>query len=275
MLVRRWFVLVAVMGFMALTHCGGDPAQPDGRSDAGDVLPPSDGGEDGGVREPTPDAGLEDAGAPDAPDAGPIDAGPIDAGPEDAGAPDAGPIDAGAPDAGSEDAGVPDAGPLDAGVPDAGAPDAGPPDAGPLDAGEPDAGSVDAGAPDAGPIDAGSPDAGLPEADGGSCVQTPGTPVGGSRLYCTFNSDCPCDERCDCDEAAGCQCLTGPRGTGRSGLDVCVTGNDCESSLCVEGWSDYYCSGPCDTSADCGPRLPVCSNVAFIGRICIRNPDGE
>jgi hypothetical protein len=141
----------------------------------------------------------------------------------------------------------------------------------------PDAGSTGGGAGGGsgggggGLVDAGV-DAGV--VDGGSCVHAPGTPDGGSRFSCTFNRECPCDERCDCDINTGCFCLTGPRGTGKSGIDSCDGGNQCESSLCVEGNGSYYCSGECTTTAQCASKLPICADVAFIGRICIRNPDG-
>lgn len=124
------------------------------------------------------------------------------------------------------------------------------------DAGLADAGALDSGS-DAGPGDAGSVDAGP-----------------GSLAPCTFNSDCPAAERCECDETAGCFCRTGARGTGVSGVDPCDGGNQCASSLCVEGNGGYYCSGPCTSPSDCGPRLPLCSDIAFIGQICVRNPDG-
>lgn len=119
--------------------------------------------------------------------------------------------------------------------------------------------------------DDGGMDAGT---DAGVCTVPPGTPDGGSGASCTFNSDCPCSERCECDESTGCFCLTGPRGTGKSGIDSCDGGNQCESSLCVEGWGGFYCSGSCATAAECGPKLPLCTNVAFIGKICVRQPDG-
>ncbi|WP_143195196.1 hypothetical protein [Archangium sp. Cb G35] len=109
--------------------------------------------------------------------------------------------------------------------------------------------------------------------DGGQAFDA-GSPGGGSGLECTFNSDCPLDERCECDEETGCQCLTGARGTGRAGVDPCVSGNDCESALCVEGWNSYYCSGPCRVDTDCGPRLPVCSYIFFLGDACVRDPTG-
>ena len=51
-----------------------------------------------------------------------------------------------------------------------------------------------------------------------------------------------------------------------------VDGNDCESSLCVEGTDGYYCSGPCTQAADCGPALPLCEDIALLGPICVRMP---
>jgi hypothetical protein len=94
---------------------------------------------------------------------------------------------------------------------------------------------------------------------------------GGSHAVCSFNRDCPADERCACDVATGCFCEIGARGTGKSGVDACTTGNDCASSVCVEGpGGAYVCSGECATNADCGGSLPVCGDIAFVGRICVR-----
>ena len=105
-----------------------------------------------------------------------------------------------------------------------------------------------------------------------SRLRTPesaGNPVGldAGGNACTFNHDCLCAERCECDDVNGCFCAPGPRGTGRAGVDPCTTGNDCESSVCAEGWGSFYCSGECTTGADCGSHLPRCTDVAFIGRI--------
>lgn len=95
----------------------------------------------------------------------------------------------------------------------------------------------------------------------------------GSHSVCVFNRECPATERCACDVATGCFCETGPRGTGVNGVDACVTSNDCASSVCVEGpGGAYVCSGECAGSADCGGKLPVCSNIAFVGKICVRTP---
>ncbi|HEY3356732.1 MAG TPA: hypothetical protein VGQ83_26005 [Polyangia bacterium] len=97
-----------------------------------------------------------------------------------------------------------------------------------------------------------------------------------SNAACTFNADCPAAERCECSEALGCFCHLGARGTGVSGVDPCTDGNDCATSLCVEGNGAFYCSGPCTCAgacpAECGPQLPVCASIAFVGQICIRSP---
>lgn len=92
---------------------------------------------------------------------------------------------------------------------------------------------------------------------------------------CTFNADCAVDRRCECDEVEGCFCQPGARGTGVNGVDPCVDGNDCASALCVEGpgTSDvFYCSDACVTNDDCGPMLPQCAEITFLGRVCIRAP---
>ncbi|MBI5607588.1 MAG: hypothetical protein HY902_01760 [Deltaproteobacteria bacterium] len=99
-----------------------------------------------------------------------------------------------------------------------------------------------------------------------------------SMKDCTFNADCIAAERCECSETAGCFCKTGPRGTGKAGVDPCKDGQDCETSLCVEGpayQTSYYCSGPCTTADDCGPKLPLCANIAFLGKVCIRDPNAK
>lgn len=99
--------------------------------------------------------------------------------------------------------------------------------------------------------------------------------VASSNADCTFNADCIASERCECDEIKGCFCKIGARGTGKSGVDACKDGNDCETALCVEGPpSDklFYCSGPCASAGDCKSKLPICSNIAFVGKVCIRDP---
>lgn len=99
-----------------------------------------------------------------------------------------------------------------------------------------------------------------------------------SMKECTFNADCIASERCECSETAGCFCKIGPRGSGKSGVDPCKDGQDCETSLCMEGptyQTSYFCSGPCATAQDCGPMLPICANIAFLGKVCIRDPNAK
>ncbi len=96
---------------------------------------------------------------------------------------------------------------------------------------------------------------------------------GGPGADCTFNRDCIAAARCACDESTGCFCEAGARGTGQNGIDPCTSGNDCTSSLCVEGPDGgSFCSDECGSAADCTGALPKCSNIDFIGMICIRNP---
>lgn len=87
---------------------------------------------------------------------------------------------------------------------------------------------------------------------------------------CVVNAECPADQRCESVDYVT-QCRDGARGTGVNGVDTCTVGEDCASSLCIEGaGADFYCSDLCDTDDDCGPNLPVCMDVAFVGRICVR-----
>lgn len=106
-----------------------------------------------------------------------------------------------------------------------------------------------------------------------SSSAAPSSSLTSSNTACTFNADCVSYERCECTEVDGCMCKVGARGTGRNGIDTCTDGNDCESSLCVEGpSSEYYCSGPCMSAMDCTGQLPRCIDVATLGRICARQP---
>jgi hypothetical protein len=94
----------------------------------------------------------------------------------------------------------------------------------------------------------------------------------GSNAVCSFNKDCPSAERCECDEVTGCFCHIGVRGTGKNGIDQCVTGNDCQSALCIEGPTKnvFYCSDECKTAAQCTGMLPKCTNIALVGMVCVR-----
>lgn len=87
---------------------------------------------------------------------------------------------------------------------------------------------------------------------------------------CTFNRDCATPDRCECVDGT-CACKPGARGSGKNGVDTCASGNDCASSICVDG-SDgkQYCSDECTTNASCATALPRCLDVAGLGRICVR-----
>lgn len=125
-------------------------------------------------------------------------------------------------------------------------------------------------APGGGGADAG-PSGGDP-LDGGDVVVDAGDAGPSSEAPCTFNRECPAHERCECADG-DCACRIGARGEGRSGVDACQDGNDCESSLCVEdAEGTFTCSGECEDEGDCGPRLPVCADIAFLGRVCVRDP---
>ena len=117
-----------------------------------------------------------------------------------------------------------------------------------------------------------SKDAGLdsPRDAAGRDANGPGALDG----ICSFNWDCQSALRCECTEATGCACKAGPRGTGRNGIDPCVSGNGCASAVCVEGPPDagFFCSDECGTSAECPSKLPVCTTISFVGRICVRAP---
>lgn len=114
-----------------------------------------------------------------------------------------------------------------------------------------------------------TPEAGEPDVvvDAGGVVD-----AGPAGQDCTFNRDCRDDERCVCD--GSCVCAFGERGAGQLG-DSCVSGDDCASSVCLEGPGDaLMCSAPCDDGFECVDPLPLCSNVAFVGEICVRDPAG-
>lgn len=147
--------------------------------------------------------------------------------------------------------------------------------------------SVAGGAPEAG-ADAGRSD-GSADRDGAAAADASGAGAdaatrdattrdangpGEAGAECSFNRDCQLALRCECDELAGCACNPGVRGTGRNGLDPCVDGNACASALCVEGPPDSgsFCSDECVTKDDCGGKLPLCADIAFVGRVCIRTP---
>lgn len=87
---------------------------------------------------------------------------------------------------------------------------------------------------------------------------------------CAFNRECAATDRCECIDFT-CTCRPGARGTGKNGVDVCTSGNDCASSVCAEGSDGKdYCSDECLTNANCGGKLPRCLDVTGLGRICVR-----
>ena len=90
---------------------------------------------------------------------------------------------------------------------------------------------------------------------------------------CELNADCGAGLRCGCDGA--CACEVGERGTGQLG-DDCASGNDCASSVCIDGPPPtLLCTVACVDDADCGGALPICADIAFVGRVCIREPPAE
>jgi hypothetical protein len=112
----------------------------------------------------------------------------------------------------------------------------------------------------------GGTDAGTPSTDAGQYVQTYGD--AGAGADCEFNRSCKMGLRCECT-AGNCACKPGARGTGRNGVDSCVNGQDCGSSICIQPAVGSYCSDACTTSSDCGPKLPVCKLVfGFTSKIC-------
>ena len=117
-------------------------------------------------------------------------------------------------------------------------------------------------------------EAGPAHADAGADASLVVDGPGAEGATCSFNRDCHAALRCECDVSAGCACKAGARGTGRNGVDACTSGNACASSVCVEGPPDAgsFCSDECATSGQCAGMLPLCSDVAFVGRICIRTP---
>jgi hypothetical protein len=100
----------------------------------------------------------------------------------------------------------------------------------------------------------------------------PSDELGKTGTECAFNRDCQAALRCECSEDTGCSCQPGARGTGKNGVDTCTSGNDCASSLCVEGPDDggTICSDECADNNDCTGKLPKCLPVPTLGKICAR-----
>ena len=102
-------------------------------------------------------------------------------------------------------------------------------------------------------------DSGVEDAKPGKDANGPG--VEGTE--CAFNRDCQLALRCECDEGV-CECKPGARGTGKNGVETCTSGNDCESSICVEGPSGSFCSDECADDKDCTGNLPSCFPIIGI-----------
>jgi hypothetical protein len=112
-------------------------------------------------------------------------------------------------------------------------------------------------------------DAGADAARGGNLRDANGP--GGDGATCSFNWDCQLALRCECD--GECACHAGKRGTGKPG-SVCGDFNDCVSAVCLEGPNadELLCSDECKVATDCPTNLPRCEDIAFVGRICVREP---
>lgn len=87
---------------------------------------------------------------------------------------------------------------------------------------------------------------------------------------CVFNHDCNLALRCACNEE--CVCEPGARGTGKAGVDGCDSGNQCASAVCLEGIRSLdgasYCTDACESSDECPAKLPLCTEIVFVGVIC-------
>jgi Cys-rich repeat protein len=90
---------------------------------------------------------------------------------------------------------------------------------------------------------------------------------------CATDADCAEGEVCSLVPNAGEDrydwVCSNPRGevlTGNTpeGGD-CSTGGDCEKALCLtytyDGVASYYCTGTCQSEADCPDSVPVCGTV--------------
>jgi hypothetical protein len=103
----------------------------------------------------------------------------------------------------------------------------------------------------------------------------PDVPAGevGLGASCSLNRECAANARCQC-ASGDCRCMEGPRGTGRSGVARCTSGDDCESSLCVDGNNGMLCSDACTSNADCPPALPRCITLGALSlSLCARDPN--
>ncbi len=129
--------------------------------------------------------------------------------------------------------------------------------------------AIDSASPDSTTTDSAAADTTPADTKTTADVATGDVATGGA---CAFNRECAATDRCECIDFT-CTCRPGARGTGKNGVDVCTSGNDCASSVCTEGSDGKdYCSDECVTAADCGGKLPRCLDVTGLGRICVRAP---
>lgn len=134
-----------------------------------------------------------------------------------------------------------------------------------------------AGAPDAAAAADVTPvvDAGADVAMDAPAADLPDVPAGEVMLggVCSLNRDCPASARCTCADG-DCRCMEGARGVGVSGETRCSTGDDCASSLCVDGNNGMLCSDGCTSNDDCPPALPRCITIGALSlSLCARDPN--
>lgn len=127
-------------------------------------------------------------------------------------------------------------------------------------------GSAEGGSAEGGMLDSST------TADGSMDAGEDAQPTADGGALCAFNRECPDSQRCECTEEDGCFCAPGARGTGELG-ESCEDGNDCVSSVCLEGPDDaLLCSIECENEEQCGGALPRCTEVVLVGKICTREP---
>jgi hypothetical protein len=96
---------------------------------------------------------------------------------------------------------------------------------------------------------------------------------GEAGTECAFNRECQLALRCH-DNGVSFTCSVGARGMGRLGIDRCDSGDQCASSVCLEGPDGGdFCSDECADPTECAGVLPRCIAVSFFpAKICVRQP---
>ena len=124
-------------------------------------------------------------------------------------------------------------------------------------------------------LDSGTPDdASITDARSDAATGKDANGPGEAGTECALNRECQHALRCECTDYE-CTCQPGPRGTGRNGIDTCDSGDQCASSICLEGPTDgeFICSDECVDAKDCVGKLPRCVPIAlFPTPICVREP---